>query len=387
MLRPSHRLNRLPDQVFSGLIADAARARAEGFDVINLGQGNPDQPTPTPIVDALRRYAGDPTLQRYIPFSGLSALKEAVAQWYWSQYQVEVDPTRHVAILIGSKVGLQEISLAVLNPGDRVLMPDPGYPDYWSGVALAGGQSIPWRLRPEHNFTPDLTAIQSGVTLAFLNYPNNPTARLASSDLLAEAADRAVQANVLLVHDLAYGDIVYDGKRASSLLAAPNGIESGIEFTTTSKSYNMAGWRIGFAVGNPQVIGWLERLQEHLHCSQWGAVQMAAAAALGLDPKYVAETRDQYQARRDAFVAAARAEAWDVPKSEGSIFVWCPIPSTETASAWAERLLAEAHVVTAPGSAFGAHGEGYIRIALTESQHRMAEAAVRIARILRAQSG
>jgi aminotransferase len=171
-LRPSDRISRLPQQVFSGLIQEAQAARDAGHDVINLGQGNPDQPTPGPIVHTLAEHALDPAMQRYIPFSGLFALKEAVADWYHRRHQVEVDPQREVAICIGSKVGLQEISLAVLNAGDRVLMPDPGYPDYWSGVALAGGQLIPWRLRPEYNFTPDLGAIDSDVRLAFLNYPN-----------------------------------------------------------------------------------------------------------------------------------------------------------------------------------------------------------------------
>lgn len=380
--RPSNRLARLPQQVFSGLIHKAAQARAEGHDVINLGQGNPDQPTPKPIVDSLREHAQDPVLQRYIPFSGLSALKEAVAEWYHTHHGVDVDPRREVAILIGSKVGLQEISLAVLNHGDAVLMPDPGYPDYWSGVALAGGRSIPWPLRPEYHFTPDLTAITSEIRLAFLNYPNNPTGTIAPLDFLAEAAWRAEQTATVLVHDLAYGDIVYDGKKAPSLLATPQGKAAGIEFTTTSKSYNMAGWRIGFAVGHPQLIGWLEQLQEHLHCSQFGAVQMAAKTALSLDRDYVIRTRASYQARRDAFILEAHQCGLKIPPSEGSIFLWCPVPHGRSSAAWADLLLSQAHIVCAPGSAFGAHGEGYLRIALTEPVARMAEAARRMAAVL-----
>lgn len=381
-LRPSDRISRLPQQVFSGLIQEAQAARDAGHDVINLGQGNPDQPTPGPIVHTLAEHALDPAMQRYIPFSGLFALKEAVADWYHRRHQVEVDPQREVAICIGSKVGLQEISLAVLNAGDRVLMPDPGYPDYWSGVALAGGQLIPWRLRPEYNFTPDLGAIDSDVRLAFLNYPNNPTGRLASSEFLAEAAWRAVKSQTVLVHDLAYGDIVYDGLKAPSLLSTPEGKLAGIEFTTTSKSYNMAGWRIGFAVGNQEIIGWLERLQEHLHCSQFGAIQMAAITALGLDQRYIDATRDTYQKRRDAFIQAASEVGLTVPPSQGSIFLWCPLPHTRSASAWAQLLLSKAHIVTAPGTAFGNHGQGYLRIALTESEERMAEAARRIGAVL-----
>lgn len=381
-MKPAKRIERLPHQLFAALVQQVEEKRRQGANVINLGQGNPDQPTPQHIVDAVREEAGNPSYQRYISFRGLPALKEAVAEWYWTRYAVKLDPSREVAILIGSKIGLQEISLALVNPGDGVLAPDPGYPDYLSGIALAGGRLEPWRLDPENNFMPFLEPWPNGVRLAFLNYPNNPTGRLASPEFYDAVIAHALAHGTVLAHDLAYGDITFDGAQAVSLLSRPGGIEAGIEFTTLSKSYNMAGWRIGFAAGNAEIISYLELLQDHLHCSQWGAIQQAARVALSTPAEAVRAIRDQYQSRRDAFVNTAAQYGWQVPKSQGSIFIWCPVPKGRTAMAWAERLLDEAGVVVAPGTGFGQSGEGYIRIALTEPEHRLVDAARRMADVL-----
>jgi aminotransferase len=381
-MKPAERISRLPHQLFAGLVRQVEEKRRQGIDVINLGQGNPDQPTPPHIVEALREAASNPLYQRYISFRGLPTLKEAVAEWYWKHHQVKLDPSREVAILIGSKIGLEEISLALVNPGDRVLAPDPGYPDYLSGVQLAGGQLVPWALTAERDFLPDLGAWPDNTRLAFLNYPNNPTGRLATETFLDAVIDQALRHHTVLAHDLAYGDIVFDGQKSISLLSRPGGIDAGIEFTTLSKSYNMAGWRIGFAAGNAEVISYLELLQDHLHCSQWGAVQEAARVALlGPDDSVVA-LRDTYQARRDAFVAAASKAGWDVPPSQGSIFVWCPVPARHSAMEWASRFLEESAVMAAPGTGFGAHGEGFVRVALTEPVPRLEAAARRMAAIL-----
>ncbi len=381
-MKPADRISRLPHQLFAGLVRQVEDKRRQGIDVINLGQGNPDQPTPPHIVEALREAAGNPLYQRYISFRGLPALKEAVAEWYWDKHQVRLDPSREIAILIGSKIGLEEISLALVNPGDRVLAPDPGYPDYLSGIQLAGGQLVPWALTPDRDFLPDVDNWPDNTRLAFLNYPNNPTGRLAPAAFLDAAIDQALRHHTVLAHDLAYGDIVFDGRKAVSLLSRPGGKDAGIEFTTLSKSYNMAGWRIGFAAGNAEVIGYLELLQDHLHCSQWGAVQEAARVALLTSDASVQAVRDTYQARRDAFLAAAGEAGWDIPPSQGSIFIWCPVPARRSAMEWAARFLEESAVMAAPGTGFGSHGEGFVRIALTESIPRLEAAARRMAAIL-----
>ncbi len=377
-MKLANRMERLPAQFFAELVRQAEEKRRQGIDIINLGQGNPDQPTPGHIVESLRKAAGNPTYHRYIPFRGLATLKEAVAEWYWRRHRVQLDPSRHVAILIGSKIGLEEISLVLVNHGDRVLAPDPGYPDYLSGIALAGGELIPWPLLAENSFLPSLHDWPDRVRLAFINYPNNPTGKVAPPSFYDAIIAQALERGTILAHDLAYGDITYDGIKATSLLSRPGGIDAGIEFTTLSKSYNMAGWRLGFAAGNPEVISGLELLQDHLHCSQWGAIQEAAITALGGPDDVADNAREQYQRRQDAFIDAAATAQWPVPRSQGSIFLWCPLPQVLTAVEWTRQLLENTGVLVAPGTGFGPSGEGYVRIALTESESRLKEAARRI---------
>ncbi len=382
-MKPADRLSNLPRQFFAQLVSRAEALRRAGHDVINLGQGNPDQSTPPHIVRALQNAAEDAAFHRYISFTGLFELKSAVANWYQSRYGVKLDPVRQVAVLIGSKIGLQEISLALLNPGDRAMVPDPGYPDYWSGISLAGAQMVPWPLSADLNFMPDLEAWDPTAKLAFLNYPNNPTGRLASPALFDEIIGLANRDGVVLAHDLAYGDITFDGKKAVSLLSRPGGIEVGIEFTTLSKSYNMAGWRLGFAAGNADLIQYLEQLQDHLHCSQFGAIQAAGIEALTGSQESVTALVQHYQTRRDSFIDEAYKFGWQIPPSEGSIFVWCPVPTEETSVQFAERALADHDVVLAPGTGFGSGGEGFVRISLTASESQLIEAAQRIGRMIR----
>ncbi|AUW95067.1 LL-diaminopimelate aminotransferase [Sulfobacillus thermotolerans] len=374
MMKPADRITRLPQQFFAGLVNLAVELKAQGRPVINLGQGNPDQPTPEPIVAALKRAADNPRYQRYIPFTGLPELKQAVARWYARRHGVTLDWKREVAILIGSKIGLQEISLAVLNPGDMALVPDPGYPDYWSGIRLAGGQMIPWPLSPD-SWLPDVDFLTDQVRLAFLNYPNNPTGQLASASFLDRVIARAEATHTVIAHDLAYGDIVYDGQQAISLLARLGGKNVGIEFTTVSKSYNMAGFRLGFAAGHPDLIAYLETLQDHLNCSQYGAIQEAAITALDSPPESVAALRDLYQRRRDRFLTALSAAHWNQTPSQGSIFQWLTLPAGTSSVAFAEQLARHTAVIVAPGRGFGERGEGYIRVSLTENEDTLAHAA------------
>lgn len=384
-IRQSQRLGRLPSQLFSRLIATTAALQAAGHNVINLGQGNPDLPTPAHVVETVRRAAIDPATHKYIPFGGLQVLKEAVAEWYAKQFNVALDPQTEVCILIGTKLGLQEISLCLLDEGDICLMPDPGYPDYWSGVALAGGRPYAMPLRSENRFLPDLNAIPKEVAesarLMFLNFPTNPTGAVADPAFFAQVVAFARQHQIAVAHDLAYGDLVFDGRDRLSFLQTPGAKEVGVEFCTLSKSFNMAGWRIGFLAGNREIIAAMNLLQDHINCSQWGAIQIAAAAALTGPQDSVRTLCAEYEQRRDTWVREARRIGWEIQPSAGSFFVWCPVPPPLTSESFTDLLLRECHVVVAPGVGFGPAGEGYVRISLTTGVGRLAEAAQRIGKL------
>lgn len=383
--RPARRIKALPPQFFSRLVKAAGDLSTAGHDVINLGQGNPDQPTPAHVVEALCYAAQDPATHKYPPFSGLPAMKEAVAHWYAERFQVNLDPEAEVCITIAAKVALQEVSLCLLEEGDICLMPDPGYPDYWSGVALAGAQSYPMPLLAANQFLPDYAAIPREVLqqakLMFLNYPTNPTGAVAPPAFFTQTVNLAREHRFVVAHDLAYGDLVFDGRRPISFLQTPGAKEVGVEFCTLSKSYNMAGWRIGFVAGNREIIHMLNVLQDHLHCSQFAAIQHAAIAALTGPQDGVWQLRDLYQERRDVWVSACEAIGWKVTPSAGSFFVWCPVPDGFTATSFADLLLQKAHIVTAPGVGFGKAGEGYVRVGLCTSSQRLEEAAQRIGRL------
>jgi aminotransferase len=384
-IQPAQRLRRLPSQLFARLVASTQSLQSAGHDVINLGQGNPDLPTPAHVVAAAHRAVDNPATHKYSPFGGLKVLREAAATWYESEFNVALDPETEICILIGAKLGLQEISLCLLDEGDICLMPDPGYPDYSSGVALAGGHAFPMPLLAEHRFLPDLSAIPKEVAqaakLMFLNYPTNPTGAIASPAFFREVVAYAGEHNIAVAHDLAYGDLVFDSRERVSFLQAPGAKSVGVEFCTLSKSYNMAGWRIGFAAGNTAIISAMNLLQDHLNCSQWGAVQLAAVEALTGPQESVRALCAEYERRRDIWVAAAGEIGWELLPSAGSFFVWCPIPKNFTSESFADLLLRECHVVVAPGVGFGPAGEGYVRVSLTTAPERLREAAQRIGRL------
>jgi L-glutamine---4-(methylsulfanyl)-2-oxobutanoate aminotransferase len=383
-LPPSRLLASLPDQFFAALVARAEARRREGRDVINLGQGNPDVPTPPELVDALSRAAARPELQRYTPFRGLGSLKEAAAAWYTRHFGVRLDPSRQIAIAIGAKVALGELPLALVEPGEAVGVPDPGYPDYLSGVGLARARAVPIVLSSQRAYLPDWTTVKEPLRMAYMNYPNNPTGAAATDAAMDEAIAFAERTGTVLVHDWAYGEIRYDGRPAVSLLARPGGTEAGVELVTLSKSHSMAGWRIAFLAGRADVVGHLERLQDHLHCGPFGAIQEAAALALSPAMDAAAqERRAVYEGRRDGWVAACRREGWPMPAPAGSIFAWAAVPGGVSAQRFTDVLLEEADVVVAPGEGFGAQGRGYVRVALTEPRERLEEAAVRIGGVLR----
>ncbi|WP_018755384.1 pyridoxal phosphate-dependent aminotransferase [Paenibacillus terrigena] len=384
-IEPAKRMQGLPAQFFANLVKRANAKAAEGHDVINLGQGNPDQPTPTHIVSALQEAAANPMYHKYPPFSGYSFLKEAIATRYREDYGVELDPETEVAILFGGKTGLVEISQILLNPGDVCLVPDPGYPDYWSGVALAGAEMVFMPLVAQNQFLPDFSAIPAEslekAKLMFLNYPNNPTGAIADEAFYTKTIEFARQHNIVVASDFAYGAIGFDGKKPKSFLELPGSKEVGVEFYTLSKTYNMAGWRVGFALGNSEVIKLINLMQDHYYVSLFGGIQAAAATALIAPQTCVEELVATYENRRNALYDALDRIGWRAVRTPASFFCWLPVPEGFTSSSFADLLLEQAHVVVAPGIGFGEHGEGYVRVGLLASESRLEEAVERIGRL------
>ncbi|MBO2533819.1 MAG: LL-diaminopimelate aminotransferase [Thermoactinomycetaceae bacterium] len=383
--QPADMLGRLPEQFFARLVGKVAAKIRAGHDVINLGQGNPDLPTPPHIVEALKKAADKPKLHRYSPFRGYRFLREAVAEFYRREYGVTLDPEREVAVLFGAKAGLVEISQCFLNPGDLALVPDPGYPDYWSGIAIAGAEMGRMPLTAENGFLPDYSMLSARqlerAKLMFINYPNNPTGAVASREFFRETVELAAKHHILVVHDFAYGAIGFDGKKPVSFLEVPGAKEVGVEFYTLSKTYNMAGWRVGFAVGNESVIEAINLIQDHYYVSLFGAVQAAAAEALLGPQDCVKELVSTYERRRNTFIGKLREAGWEVQPPAGSFFCWLPVPKGYTSESFADLLLDRVHVAVAPGNGFGEHGEGYVRVGLLTDESRLAEAAERIARL------
>lgn len=375
-------LENLPKQFFAKLVQKVEAAKKVHDDVINLGQGNPDQPTPAHIVEALKNSAGNPNYHKYSPFRGYSFLKEAVCTYYSREYDVELDPTTEVAILFGAKTGLVEVSQCLLNQGDVALVPDPGYPDYWSGVVMAGGEMAFMPLLAENKFLPDFSKLDKETLhrakLMFLNYPNNPTGAIATKELFEQAITVGDEHDICVVHDFAYGAIGFDGKRPISFMQMPGAKDVGIEMMTMSKTYNMAGWRIGFAVGNASVIEALNLVQDHYYCSVFGGIQEAAAIALLNSQNCVDELVDCYEKRRNTFIKAIQEIGWNVEAPKGSFFAWLPVPKGYTSEGFADLLLEKARVVVAPGNGFGQYGEGYVRVGLLSDEKLLVEAAKRI---------
>jgi aminotransferase len=384
-ITPAKRLQTLPEQFFAALVAKANARAATGHDVINLGQGNPDLPTPPSIVERLKAAAENPKYHKYPPFRGFPFLKEAVAIRYKEDYGVELDPDKEVAVLFGGKSGLIEISQCLLNPGDVCLVPDPGYPDYWSGVALSGAEMAFMPLEEANGFLPDYSILTpeelERAKLMFLNYPNNPTAATATPEYYERTVAFAKKNGIVVASDFAYGAIGFDGNRPISFLETPGSKEVGVEFYTLSKSYNMAGWRVGFAIGNPQIIEMINLIQDHMYCSLFGGIQEAAAEALTGSQQSVRDLVATYESRRNVLYSALDEIGWKAAKPSGSFFCWLPVPEGHTSMSFADLLLEQADVVVAPGSGFGAHGEGYVRLGLLTTEDRLRDVAARIGRL------
>lgn len=373
----------LPPYPFAQWNAEIARVRAAGVDVIRLDIGNPDLPPPPAVIDALCRGARRETGHGYAGYRGLPALREAMAAYYARRFDVRLDPEREVVPLIGSKEGIVLLALALLDPGDLVLVPDPGYAPYVIGATLAGAEVYRLPLRAERGFLPDLAAVPSAVAdraaLLWLNYPHNPTGATAEPDFLEEAVAFARQHHLLLCHDAPYSEIAYDGYVAPSVLQVPAAVEVAVEFHSLSKTFNMAGWRVGMAVGNAEALAMLARLKSNVDSGHFRPVQEAAVAALRTDVAWIAARNAVYAERLALLHEALTRVGWPISLPKATFYLWAPLPTGPSSKAFALDLLEATGVAVAPGAFFGAGGEGYVRLSVTAATERIVEAARRIA--------
>jgi L-glutamine---4-(methylsulfanyl)-2-oxobutanoate aminotransferase len=363
---PPDRLRRLPAQYFTGLLARVREAAAlDGPPLVDLGRGNPEVGPPPHVAERLAAVAAstEPAVHGYAPFRGLPALREAIAARYASRYGVELDPEREVAVHPGTKSALVEMSMVTAERGEGVLLPDPGYPDYFSGVALAGARVVPAPLEPSAGWAPDLDAAPAGPLLC-LNYPSNPCATAAPPSIFADAVRWAERTGGAVVHDFAYGDLVFDGRAPASFLAEPGAREVGVELFSMSKTYGMAGWRLGFVVGNAELVERVNLLSDHVRAGIFAAVQEAGIAALTGPEDSVVERRERYRLRRDRVLAALEGVR---AVSEATFYVWVELPDGVSAAS----LLTEHRVVVAPGEGFGARGDGWVRLSLAVSDEAL----------------
>ncbi len=369
-IRTAERLSRLPVYLFDKLDAAKAEVEATGVNVIDLSVGDPDKDSPDYAVDALRETALDGRNHHYPGYKGLPEYRQAVAHWYKKTFNVELDPESEVLSVIGTKGGMSALPLALVNPGDPVLLPDPCYPAYIPGVIMAAGEVANMPLVPEKGFLPDLSAIPSDVAKAapmlVLNFPGNPTAALGPISFFKEVVAFAKEYDIAVVHDAPYSEACYDGNRQPSFLEAPGAKEVGIEFHSLSKAFNMPGWRIGHAVGNADILAALGRVKSNLDMGIFPPIQHAAIAALTGSDTFTKARRDEYQERRDVLCDGLDSLGWKINRPPATFFIWTPVPDGSTDSAaYADKVLREAGVLITPGAGFGEGGEGYIRIALT----------------------
>jgi len=393
-IHEANRMRRLPLYLFTIIDDLKAKAKARGVDVIDLGMGNPDLPTPKHIVDELCKQVHITENQRYSRPGGEpeQILRKAIVQWYKQRFNVDLNPVDEVLPLIGSKEGIAHLSLAFLNHDDIALVPNPAYPVHFNGVIMAGGILYNIPMTAEHNFKPNLKALSPELVrmakLLFISYPHNPTTAVADKEFFQEVLDWAKdKPNLIIAHDLAYSDIVFDGYKAMSILELEDAKQANvIEFHTLSKSYNMAGWRIGFVVGNKDILASLAKTKTYVDFGIFRAIQLAAAKALTGPQDCVKELVETYRKRRDIFVDGLNSIGWPVERPKATFYIWTHIPpkySALTSMEFASLLIEEAGVAVAPGTGFGEYGEGYVRFALVDSEERIKLAVERIGKFLK----
>jgi LL-diaminopimelate aminotransferase len=384
-LEKADRIKNLPPYLFAKIDQMKAEMQQKGKDIIDLGIGDPDLPTPPHIITALQDAANDPKNHRYPSYSGMLEFRDAVSQWYQKRFTVTLDPRTEAISLIGSKEGIAHIPLAYINPQDSVLIPEPGYPVYSTATLFAGGNPYFMPLLKEKNFLPDFSAIPEEVLtkakLMYLNYPNNPTAAVADRSFFTEAVKLAREYQFILCHDAAYTEIFFDGYRPGSILEIPGAKEVAIQFHSLSTTYNMTGWRIAFAVGNAEVIAALGQVKTNIDSGVAQAIQVAGIKALLDDQTFLDDMRTTYQDRRDVLIVGLKEAGFEITVPKATFYLWIKTPAGFTSEECTAHLLTNAGIVTTPGNGFGTSGEGFIRMALTVNKARCAEAVERIKKL------
>jgi LL-diaminopimelate aminotransferase len=381
----SDRINRLPPYLFAAIDEAKAKVIAKGVDVIDLGVGDPDQPTPAHIVESMCEAVRDPSTHQYPSYTGMIEFRKAAADWCKQTRGLDIDPVSETLTLIGSKEGVAHVPLAFINPGDVVLCPDPGYPVYKIGTQFAGGKEHIMPLLQENDFLPDLEAIPrealSKAKLMFINYPNNPTSATADLKFFEEVVQFAREHNIVVVHDNAYSEMVYDGYQSPSFLSVDGAMDIGIELYSMSKTYNMTGWRLGFAVGNKDLIAGFGKVKSNIDSGAFDAIQRAGITALTSSQQCVVDMNMIYTERRNVLIKGLNEMGIDVKPPKATFYVWAPVPDGHDSMGFSKLLLEEAGIVATPGVGFGAYGEGYIRFALTQTVPRMNEAVERMSKL------
>lgn len=378
----SDRLKRLPPYLFVEIDKAKKKARDEGRDIIDLGIGDPDIPTPKFVIDALNKAAHDPATHRYSLDQGIPEFRAAAARWMKKRFGVELNADNEIYPLIGSKEGIAHLPLAFINPGDVVLVPDPSYPPYRSGTIFAGGEVMYMPLLENHKFLPDLRAVNHQMLhrakIIFINYPNNPTSAVCDKNFLEMVVDFAKKHNLIVACDAAYSEITFDGYKAPSIFEIKGAREVAVEFHSLSKTFNMTGWRIGFACGNASIIEGLAKVKSNIDSGIFSAIQRAGVAALDNYDKHIRSVIKIYEERRNILVDGLNGLGWKVEKPKATFYVWAKVPPRYTSATFAATLLDRCDIVATPGNGFGEHGEGYVRFAVTVDKKRIREAVERI---------
>lgn len=381
----SKRLQKLPPYLFAEIDKTKKKAVSAGKDVIDLGVGDPDFPTPKNVINELQKAAEDSANHRYALNAGMPELREAMTKWYLNRFGVKLNPETEVLPLIGSKEGIAHFPLAFINPGDQVLIPEPAYPVYCSATWFAGGEPVFMPLLENNGYLPDLEQVEKEkcdrLRMMFLNYPNNPTSALCGLDFFKQVVSFAEKNNIIICHDAAYTEMYFGDKEPPSFFQAKGAKEVGIEFHSLSKTYNMTGWRIGFAVGSKNLIAGLAKVKANVDSGIFGAIQCAGIEALTNSSGEYEKFRETYRKRRNVFVEGMNRIGWNVPFPEATFYVWIPVPPGYSSTELVMTLLEKAGIVMTPGNGFGPSGEGYIRAALTVSEDRLEEAVDRIRKL------
>jgi len=383
----TERLKKLPPYLFVEIDKAKRKAAAEGRDIIDLGIGDPDEPTPEEIIESFYKAVQDSKNHHYPLDQGSSIFRDRIAKWYRERFNVTLDPEKEILPLIGSKEGISHLPFAFINPGDVSLIPDPCYPPYKGGTILAGGAPCLMPLIEENNFLPDLNKIKKTelkkAKIIYINYPNNPTAGICEKDFFEDVAVFAKKYNLIVASDAAYSEIAFDGYKAASFLKAQGGKETGVEFHSLSKTCNMTGWRIGFACGNEKIIAGIARVKSNIDSGVFNAIQMAGITALDIADKHLKKMNRVYRERRDILVDGLNKLGWVIRKPKATFYVWARLPKRHKSSIeFAGSVLDKADVIITPGVGFGENGEGYVRFALTVSKERIQEAVERMKKVL-----